>query len=1162
MTNFRILALVLCLAAALPAQDVRGRISGRVLDPSGAPIPNVDVAALNTETSVRVTAKTNDAGAYDLLYLYPGNYTLTVSAQGFKTFERKDVSVRVGDRLTEDLTLEVGQITESISVTGQTSLLETATGSLGRVVDTRRIVDLPLPGGNALSLSRLAPGVVNLGVPNHPSLGPAVEVLSNLSVNGTRSGSLEFTVDGTPSMWGSNAAYAPPTEAVAEFKVQTATYDASVGRAPGGNVNVVLRSGTNDFHSIFHWFHNNNKLQSLDLFQRQNLYNPATGPVTDAKIKQVNPLNILNRFGFTFSGPVYVPKLYNGKNRSFFLYAFEGLTRPGVERGNSFYTVPDAAQRNGDFSRLLGVGAIYQIYDPATIAAAPNGRFSRQPLPGNIVPASRIAAVAKNLFPFWPVPNTTGTADGRNNFTLLPRSLNEFYSHTAKVDHNFSDKHRAFGRYNQTYNLFSSGQVLGTIANGQDRFRRNYGVVFDDIYVISPSLLNDFRIGFTRFEQSFFPLHSGYDLNSLGFDPSLSAGISPQAIAFPTINMPAFQNIGTGNNSRAFSNYTTITDDVSLNRGNHTLRTGAELRIYREHNYNFANMTPTITFGTAWTQGPLDNSPAAPIGQDLASFVLGVPTGGQINVNDSAAEQSLALSFYLQDDWRIRRNLTLNLGLRWDYDSPITERFNRSVQDFDFSATSPIAARAMANYALRPIPEIPASQFRVLGGLRFAGAGGLDRTLWMPDRNNLAPRIGLAYTPFKSTVFRAGYGVFFVPIGADRGSVNLSGYSIVNTLVASEDNGRSFIASLANPFPRGWSQPLGAAGGLATDIGRGVSFFFPQTRNGYMQRFSFGFQRQLPGESVFELTYVGNRGTGLGASRQYNPVPNTYLSTSPTRDQNTINFLTTQVPNPFFPLPGTNLAGQNVARQQLLRPYPQFTSVSSTEPIGYSWYHSLQLTAERRMKGGLTMQFNWTWSKFMEAMGFRNDADLFLEEVISDLDRTHRYALSALYDLPFGRGRRFLANTNAVVRHIIGGWQASAVWQRNTGSPIGFGNVLMIDDIRKARLTGGAQTLDRWFNTEIFNRVPAQQLAQNLLVHSTRFGGIRTASIDNWDISAVKNFQLAEKWRFQFRAEFLNALNHSNLAGPNTAPTNTLFGRVTATTGFPRYIHFGLKLIH
>ena len=341
------LTLFAC-AAAVAAQDPRGRVSGRVLDPAGAAVPNIEVTALNPATGVRTVSKTNDAGVYELPFLNPGVYTLLASAPGFRSYERTNLEVRVADRLTVDISLEVGQVTESVTVSGQASLLETSTASVGRVVDTKRILELPLPGGNALSLSRLAPGVVNLGAPNHPSLGPATEVLSSLSVNGVRSGNIEFTVDGTPSMWGTNAAYAPPADMVAEFKVQTATYDASVGRAPGGNVNVVLRSGTNRFHSTFHFFHNNQHLQSLDLFQRQQFYNPVTGPPTKEKEKTINPLNILNRYGATFSGPVILPKVYDGRNKTFWVYAFEGLTRPGVERGNTFFTVPTAGQRRGD----------------------------------------------------------------------------------------------------------------------------------------------------------------------------------------------------------------------------------------------------------------------------------------------------------------------------------------------------------------------------------------------------------------------------------------------------------------------------------------------------------------------------------------------------------------------------------------------------------------------------------------------------------------------------------------------------------------------------------------------------------------------------------------------------------------------------------------------
>jgi hypothetical protein len=322
-----------------------------------------------------------------------------------------------------------------------------------------------------------------------------------------------------------------------------------------------------------------------------------------------------------------------------------------------------------------------------------------------------------------------------------------------------------------------------------------------------------------------------------------------------------------------------------------------------------------------------------------------------------------------------------------------------------------------------------------------------------------------------------------------------------------------------------------------------------------------GIQQQLPKDFFFDVSYIGNRGSNLDTTRQFTAIPNSLLSTSPTRDQAQIDYLSTQVPNPFYPLPGTNLTGTNVARSQLLRPYPHFTSLTSSDPIGASWYHSLQTTFERRFRQGFTFQFNYTFSKMIEATGYLNDGDAMPERVVSDLDRTHRLALSGIYELPFGPGKRYLANANAAVRHLGAGWQLQAVWQKNTGAPIGFGNSILQSSIDSV-VMGDKQTLDRWFNPDVFNRNAAQQLASNLRALSTRFGEVRADGMDTWDISAVKNIQIAERWRVQFRAEALNAMNHSNLAAPNTAPTNTLFGRVTSTVGFPRYIHFGLKLIY
>ena len=943
-------------------------------------------------------------------------------------------------------------------------------------------------------------------------------------------------------------------EMVAEFKVQTATYDAALGRAPGGNVNLVLRSGTNKFHGMAYGFHNNQVLTAMDLFQRQLL---AAGPLTDERRAQANPRNILNRFGANVSGPVVLPKLYNGHNKTFWIYGFEGLTRPGIERGNSFYTVPTLAQRKGDFSGLLPLGSAYQVYDPATIAPAAGGRFSRLPFAGNLVPASRLDGTAQKINPLWLEPNVAGTTDSRNNYQRLSGSYNEYRSHIAKVDHNFSDRHRAFLRYNRWYNLFSSGDLLGNGTNGTDRFRRNWGFGADDVFVISPSFLMNLRWGFARTEQTFIPLASNFDLAGLGFSSQLINSIDPAARYLTQIAPAGIQAISNAARSTATANYHTWAADFTKSLSRHALRFGAEYRLYREHTYNFSLVTPQLVFGNTFTRGPLDNSPVAPIGQGYASFLLGLPTDGQQNVVDSLAEQSKTSAFYFQDDWRITKTISINAGVRYDYDSPATERFDRSIRGFDFSSPSPIEARARTAYAAAPIPELPVANFRATGGLLFAGAAGQPRELWQADRNNFAPRLGIAWQVRPRTVVRTGYGLYFVPLGVDRTTVNQSGFSLRNLLVASTDNGLTYSSSLANPFPAGLAQPQRAAGGLDTDIGRAISFFNPRPRNGYQQRFSMSVQHQI-GQWLVEASYVGNRGTALPVSRPLNPVPNDQLSQLPVRDQPTIDRLSRQVNNPFFPLPLTDIAGRTVAASQLMRPYPHFTGLSADQPLGYSWYHSLQTRIERRFSRGFTVNLGHTWSKLMEANGYRNGGDAALEEVISDLDRTHRFTGSSILELPFGKGRKFWNSAGRLPNAVVGDWQVQAVWQRNTGAPITFGNLLLTGDIRA--LPAATPTLDSWFNTGIFNRVPAQQLASNVRTLSSRFSGVRIPGQETWDISALKNFRVTERVRLQFRGEMLNALNRSNLAGPNTDPTNTLFGRITATSGFPRQIHLGLKM--
>ena len=671
--SLRLILSALAACTSLFGQDARGRIAGRVLDQSGSPVPRATIEATQDATQVKFTATTNESGSYELLYLAPGTYSLAVTAPGFETVKQTGVEVRITDRL--DFPLTVGQVSESVVVSARVSLVDSSSASLGQVTDTRRIVDLPLPAGNSQVLAQYAPGVINLAAPNHPSLGTgAVDVLSNIVVNGARTFNTEFTIDGAPSMWGRNAAYSPPTEMVAEVKVQTATYDATIGRAPGGNVNVVLRTGTNQLHEVGQWFHTNQHLWALSLFSRQFLYDPTTGPLTDEKRAQVNPLTILNRGSVTMSGPVILPKLYNGRNRTFWTGAYEYIYRTQVNLGNPI-TVPTLPERSGDFSALLPLGSVYQIYDPATTVPAAAGRVSRQPFAGNIIPAARLDKTAASLLSFFPTPNLTGLSNGTNNFQTRASNINRQVSVVSKVDHNFSDRHRAFVRYNHGSQLFVSNSITdASLTNVSDRWRRSQAGVFDDVYVISPSLVTNFRTGFTRFDQASAPKLQGFDLTAAGFSSTLAAEIEPRARQFPTVSIAGYQSIGGSANNDESTNYFTASNDLSWTKGSAMFRFGGELRVNRNNLYQWLPENPTLTFNSRWTNGPLDSAAASPIGQGLASYLLGIPSAGSASQNDSYADQSYNYAFYIQSDWRVRPTLTLNAGVRYDYESPMTER--------------------------------------------------------------------------------------------------------------------------------------------------------------------------------------------------------------------------------------------------------------------------------------------------------------------------------------------------------------------------------------------------------------------------------------------------------------------------------------------------------
>ncbi len=900
---------------------------------------------------------------------------------------------------------------------------------------------------------------------------------------------------------------------------------------------MVIKAGSNQYHGALWFSHLSRPLMTHPFFVNRSLYDTRTGPPTAEKRSSLWPPTKTNRYRGSLGGPVVVPRLYDGRNRTFFSYGNDFMLR--IFAGQGFSTVPTVRQRQGDLSELLAISSQYQIYDTATIAPAPGGRFSRQPLVGNVVPASRIDPVSRRLLEFYPLPNSPGTIDGRNNFINPPANRIDYASHIFRLDQVVSQNHRLYGSFSTWEVQGDQGRTFRNNTRGTLTDSRYLGFVLDDVLMLRPDLVLNVRYGFTRLRGLADPTSIGLDLAGLGFSPGLVSLVDPGLSALPELNIDGLTATTDATSSRSATNYHFFSGSATQVRGAHSLRYGGEYRILQENSYNFGRVSPSMDFGTLWTRGPLDSSPAAPLGQGLASFLLGLPTGGFIDKNPSYAEQSGYLGLFFHDDWKATRRLTVNAGLRWELEIPTTERFDRTNRGFDFAATNPIQAAALARYGQRPIPELPPSQFRTLGGLLFAGVSGQPRGLWDKDANNFSPRLGLAWQARPRLVLRGGYGIFFESLGADRIDVAQQGFSQRTNITPSLDNGLTFRARLSNPFPDGLIEPAGSAAGLQTFLGRAPSFFTPARSTGYMQRWSMTVQYQLPHRMVVEAGYTGNRGTQLGRGVVYNPVPAHYLSRSPVRDQATIDFLSQPAPNPFFGLAefnGTGLQGQTVARQQLLTPMPQFTGVSSTLSDGFSWYHAGHLRLEKRLSRGYSLSASYTWSKFLEAIELLNNQDLHPHHVISPQDRPHHIALSGTWDIPWA------------ARKLWGGWSFNAIYQWQTGPPIGFGNILYTGKLTEMVLPRPERTPERWFNVDAgFERNAQRQLGGNLRTFPLRLTGLRAGHWNTWDISAFKNFRIRERVSFQLRAEAADALNTPMFAAPNIAPANTLFGQVNNT---------------
>lgn len=1160
-----LLGLILLLPQFMFAQDSRGNVVGRVTDTTGAVVPGADVRIVNDATGVAASAKTNDAGAYALPYLIPGNYTLSSEMQGFKKFLRPGIQVRVNDNIEVNIQLQVGDTSESIEVTASTPLLSTVEASLGQVIDERRMLELPLFAGNAMDLVHLAPGTVN-GTNLRLRKAAFNNAPSQFSTDGSGNFQNEFQIDGVSNTFnGGNTArvaFSPPQTAIVEFKVQTSQFDAGIGHTLGSTVNVSTKSGTNEIHGEMHWWLRNAAFDAKSIFQNRS---GLSVPVYQD-----------NRFGASAGGPVVLPKVYNGKNKTFWFFAYEGNKFGDPQTGTGASTVPTAKMRNGDLSEWLALGDAYKVYDPFSTVALPNGSFQRTPVPGNIIPNSQIDPVARNIMSFWPTPNqvsptASAAKENRQNFFFSGKALEDYWVWITRLDHTFSENHRMFVRLHRDYWEEDKARVFNNDINGIILNRNNKGIALDDVYVFNPTLIGNFRYGLTFQDFPERRASNGFDLSKLGFSQQF-LNLLPNATnaVFPRVQVTPFTTLSAWETGDGTTSSTTHSFNATFTKlqGSHNIRFGGEFRAYRENNNRFQTMiTPDLNFNTTgYTQGPFNTSAAPQLGGQVASMLYGISaTSSVLSRNASYAEQDKYFGLFIQDDWKLNSNFTLNIGLRYEIESPITERYNRSVAGYDATTPNPLNDAAKANYAAiyanNPVAELSPSQFAAMGGLTFVGINGKDRQFWQGEKNNIMPRIGFAWQLKPKTVMRAGYGWFYNSIGVANYSSIQTGFSQDTPFQASLDSGLTYPALLQNPLPNGLIPTAGASGGLRTNIGQGLTVFPPKRLQPYAQRWSYGLQQELPMQFMVEASYVGNRTTRLNINRPLNAIPNIYLSNSPVRDQAKITYLGQTFKNPFQGL--DPIYGANISRGSLLTPFPQFGGITlSGDPAGYSWYHSLQSRIERRMANGWTVQGSYTWSKSMEATEFLNGGDSTPYESISGLDRTHRFTASGIWEIPYGRGRKFGGAAHPVLNFVLGGWQYNAVYMHQTGAPMAFGNRIFNGDLDKIVKPKGERSVDGWFYPAAqagFVTASNQQLGSNVRQFSLRFGGVRGPSQDRWDMGIIKNFKITERWTTQFRAEAFNAMNHPNLYDPNTDPTSGNWGLITGQD-MPRGWQMALKV--
>jgi hypothetical protein len=1169
--------IALLLPSLTPAQEFRGAVSGAVTDTSGSAVAGAKVTVSETRTGTKSDTTTDTQGQYNALFLLPGDYDISVQAPGFTESTRKGLHIGAGEHPTIDFKLQVGATSQSVEVTADAPIVNSENASVGQAVTTKEVEDIPLNGRSPIMLAQLAIGVIPSPYNSTLTLVHPFDTNNAFAIGGTVNQTSETLLDGSPNAtWDGRTEYSPPQDAVQEVRVKAFDTDAAFGHTGGGTINQVLKTGTNGFHGTLSEFNQPSNLTANNFFNNKNNLG--------------NPVTHFNQYGATVGGPVILPKLYNGKDKLFWFFAFEGLK--DSQPNTNFTTVPTDAEKAGNFSQILTADGT-QLYNPYT-ATQSGTTITRQPYAGNIIPTSQLNPIALAYLKYYPEPNVNNNtrSDGYFNFGNNATTDDNYNTEMGRIDYNMSQKSRISGNFHRTHYDQLKNDYFNNISEGTNLYRNNIGGNIDEVYIFNPSNILNVRVNFSRLYEAHSEPSAGFDPTTLGF-PSYIAQNSERLqmpyIAFSTNS--AFQALSDNGANQIPSQSLQLLGTWTHVMGRHTLKFGGDARQYRLNTITYGNPSGDYSFsGNSWVRQSSSSSSTVALGQDFASFLLGLPYSGGFDINTYGSYYSYYASGFLQDDWRVSPTLTVNLGVRYDHDGPYHEKYGRTENGFDTTSPNPLAAAAQAAYAKNPLAQLPASAFNVLGGLTFANSN--NTALYQNTSHLASPRIGLAWSPSKlngKTVVRAGYGLFVAPItvaylgpngnysSSPLAPADQEGFSQTTAMVVTNNNYLTPATTLSNPFPNGIQHPVGAALGLATYEGQAITFINPQMKSPYSQRWNFGVQHALTPDTLIEVSYIGNHAVHLPVPyTQINGIPRQFLSTLPYRDTSQ-NYLTGTVPNPFSGL-ATSQNSSTVAAAQLLARFPEFPVGDSSSgwtgsggvleqnaSIGSSYFQSLNLHLQKRLSGGLFVTSNYIFSKLEERVSWLNDSDAQPEKRISPFNHSQRFVMAFTYALPVGAGKRFDSHSRWV-NYAVGDWQLNSFYTWQQGAPFAWINGSSTTPGDYLYLGGPLNLNPREtntvaFNTAAFDTKSADALQYHIRTFSTTFPNILQDGTNSLDTSVLKRFAIKEKAYLQLRFEFFNILNHPTFAQPNTTASNSGFGMITATSNRPRSIQVGARLV-